>query len=234
MRLVPSRGQVKRDVSYEFMNRQMVWHAFTEFLLFLLPLLHARSVRRRIHKFLSYLNPSNILSLVPSPVTKHLGLASTLKGSTSTSKKRGKFWSLPVDQCAICAENASFNLNISEPANIFTTLAPLTTTAEESELEPPAYPIYIPYVASCGDIYCYGCIAERLMRAADDLDKESGWECLRCREEVTSAERYGVDAAEAESGSDYAFSSDIDFDATDMSGSIGSYSGSGLSAYQEE
>lgn len=29
MQLVPSRGQVKRDVSYEFMNRQMVWHAFT-------------------------------------------------------------------------------------------------------------------------------------------------------------------------------------------------------------
>lgn len=29
MRLVPSRGQVNRDVSYEFMNRQMVWHAFT-------------------------------------------------------------------------------------------------------------------------------------------------------------------------------------------------------------
>ena len=57
MRLVPSRRLVKRDVSYEFMNRQMVWHAFTvnsvtnlyslitdqfssqEFLLFLLPLL---------------------------------------------------------------------------------------------------------------------------------------------------------------------------------------------------
>lgn len=29
MRLVPSRRFVKRDVSYEFMNRQMVWHAFT-------------------------------------------------------------------------------------------------------------------------------------------------------------------------------------------------------------
>jgi hypothetical protein len=29
MRLVPSRRLVKRDVSYEFMNRQMVWHAFT-------------------------------------------------------------------------------------------------------------------------------------------------------------------------------------------------------------
>jgi hypothetical protein len=29
MRLGPLRRLVKRDVSYEFMNRQMVWHAFT-------------------------------------------------------------------------------------------------------------------------------------------------------------------------------------------------------------
>ena len=29
MSLAPSRRQVTRDISYEFMNRQMVWHAFT-------------------------------------------------------------------------------------------------------------------------------------------------------------------------------------------------------------
>ena len=29
MSLVPSRRLLQRDVSYEFMNRQMVWHAFT-------------------------------------------------------------------------------------------------------------------------------------------------------------------------------------------------------------
>jgi len=29
MRLVPSRRLIQKDVSYEFMNRQMVWHAFT-------------------------------------------------------------------------------------------------------------------------------------------------------------------------------------------------------------
>lgn len=29
MSLVPSRRTAKRDVSYEFMNRQMVWHTFT-------------------------------------------------------------------------------------------------------------------------------------------------------------------------------------------------------------
>ena len=29
MRLAPARRLIKRNVSYEFMNRQMVWHAFT-------------------------------------------------------------------------------------------------------------------------------------------------------------------------------------------------------------
>ena len=29
LRLVSARRVAKRDVSYEFMNRQMVWHAFT-------------------------------------------------------------------------------------------------------------------------------------------------------------------------------------------------------------
>ena len=29
MSLVPTSSQVKREVSYEYMNRQMVWHAFT-------------------------------------------------------------------------------------------------------------------------------------------------------------------------------------------------------------
>ncbi|KAJ3573346.1 hypothetical protein NP233_g2484 [Leucocoprinus birnbaumii] len=230
MRLVPSRGQVKRDISYEFMNRQMVWHAFTEFLLFLLPLLHARSVRRRVYKFLSYINPSNLAALISTSITTPLGLSSSQKSSAISSKKRGKFWSLPVDQCAICAENASFSLNVSEPTNMFTALVPQPSSSiDGSDQEPPAHPINIPYVASCGDIYCYSCIAERLMRTADDLDSEHGWECLRCLEEVTAADRYEVEVQEVESGSDYEFSSDIDLDATDMSGSMGSYSGSGIS-----
>jgi hypothetical protein len=29
MRLIPARKLIRRNVSYEFMNRQMVWHAFT-------------------------------------------------------------------------------------------------------------------------------------------------------------------------------------------------------------
>lgn len=67
------------------------------------------------------------------------------------------------------------------------------------------------------------------MRTADEGDDDSGWECLRCAEEVKEAHRYTVGVVENEpSESDYEFSSDIDM-GTDLSGSLGSYSESGFS-----
>ncbi|GLB33946.1 putative pex2 / Pex12 amino terminal region [Lyophyllum shimeji] len=221
MSLVPRRRFVKREVSYEFMNRQMVWHAFTEFLLFLLPLISARSIRRRMNRIASVISPSAVLS---SLGVKHTPDAKTVAGKAL--QKKGKYWSLPQDQCAICAENASMNLNISEPTNAFTTLtqAVVEDSAPVSETEPPAYPIYTPYLTSCGDIYCYSCIAERLMQAVDAAEDERGWTCLRCSSEVTSAERYIVEMGSDVSGSDYEFSSDIS-----GSASMGSYSESGWS-----
>ncbi|KAJ7178999.1 Pex12 amino terminal region-domain-containing protein [Mycena filopes] len=224
MSLVPARRLVKRDVSYEFMNRQMVWHAFTEFLLFLLPLVSARSIRRRIARVTSTISS---LLVPPRP------------SSQKSGPVHGKYWSLPRDQCAICAENASFSLNLAEPTNAFSTLtapslaqvsAPENTP--NSDTEPPLHPINTPYMASCGDVYCYHCLAERMMRAADE-DEHQKWECLRCAQRVESADRLvvEVDSGGSEvSGSDYDFSSDMDV--TDMSGSIlsmGSYSESGLS-----
>lgn len=68
-----------------------------------------------------------------------------------------------------------------------------------------------------------------MIRAADNLDEEQGWECLRCAEKVTSAYRYEVGVTEVESGSDYEFGSDIDLDATDMSESMSIRSESGCS-----
>lgn len=65
----------------------------------------------------------------------------------------------------------------------------------EGDGESP-YPITTPYLASCGHTYCYACLAERMLRAADDSSR--GWTCLRCAEEVRSADRYML---ENESGS---------------------------------
>jgi len=221
--LVPSRRFVKREVSYEFMNRQMVWHAFTEFLLFLLPLLSARSIRRRINRIANYISPSTILSSLTGKSNSSSSDAEPTTGNAP--QKRGKYWSLPQDQCAICAENASLNLNISDSSNAFTafTAGSVEDSSPGSDTEPPAFPIYNPYLASCGDIYCYHCVAERLIQAADSEDDLS-WTCLRCSAGVKSAERYAVEMGSDVSGSDYEFSSDIS-----GSASMGSYSESGWS-----
>ncbi|KAG6903498.1 hypothetical protein C0995_005521 [Termitomyces sp. Mi166 len=217
MSLVPARQLTKREVSYEFMNRQMVWHAFTEFLLFLLPLINARNLRRRVSRVINYISPLNLLS--------SLSPKYNVSTSKDASQKRGKYWSLPQDQCAICTENASLNLNLSESSNAFTVLAmtPTEASSMDSDSEPPAFPIYNPYLASCGDIYCYHCIAEQLIQTADSGEDELGWTCLRCNAYVRSADRYVVEMGSDATGSDYEFTS------ISGSASIGSYSESGWS-----
>jgi peroxin-2 len=225
------------------MNRQMVWHAFTvgvtcpyasyaylpelsskEFLLFLLPLIPARSIRGRLARLSSY----TLESLASHPIFSGIR-EDHFKSLQGKNKKRGKYWSLPLDQCAICAENASFSLSItdsnttsvSEPSPSSTSTTPQQDSTG-SEGEPPAYPLYTPYRASCGDVYCYHCIVECMMRVADE--GEEAWECLRCGEGVRQADRFIVDSA-----SDVSGSGDSDVDFTDLSGSVESYSNSGLS-----
>jgi len=211
--LVPTSSQVKRQVSYEFMNRQMVWHAFTEFLLFLLPLINKRSVQRRITRLISRLTLPAMLS-------------NSSQGTLRTPlRKHGKYEVLPADQCAICAENAAYTLNLGYAADAFSVASAAEGASETPRGdEVPPFPIYIPYITSCGHVYCYHCITERMMRTVDE-GLEPGWECLRCAESVKSADRLeGSIPAHSDTMSDYEFSSDIDV--TDMSGSASSYMGS--------
>ncbi|KAI6035127.1 Pex12 amino terminal region-domain-containing protein [Pisolithus orientalis] len=213
--LVSTRSKITREVSYEFMNRQMVWHAFTEFLLFLVPLISPRTLQRRFAKLLSRLTSAVLPSSSDYKVQQ---------------RKRGKYETLPADQCAICAENASYTLGLGY-SNTLTTLAPYSSAQESishpaSVDEVPAFPIYTPYITSCGHLYCYYCISERMMRTADE-GSETGWECLRCAEHVRSADRWEAEvsvARDSASGSDYEFSSE--FGNTDLSGSVSSYLGS--------
>ncbi|KAI0081839.1 hypothetical protein K474DRAFT_1635257 [Panus rudis PR-1116 ss-1] len=219
MRLISSRRLTKRDVSYEFMNRQMVWHAFTEFLLFLLPLINVRALRRRLIRAYSHLTSSSIL---PSPMRSVLGLAPHDTLPSGKRIQRGKYWSLPLDQCAICYEDAATNLNISDASNAFNSLTlpsysasaltaePPSETENASE-EPPTHPINIPYATSCGHIYCYTCLATRMVRTADErTGVDPGgthWECLRCGEGVADADRVELDVEFDSSDSEFGLSS---------------------------
>ncbi|KAI0320678.1 Pex12 amino terminal region-domain-containing protein [Amylostereum chailletii] len=201
LQLVPVRRLAKRDVSYEFMNRQMVWHAFTEFLLFVLPLLPHRTLRRVVSSAVSAASHplTTISPLLPRRAQALMGLGPSSSGGTGEipAQRRGKYWGLPDNECAICHENAAFNLNLSDPAQalsqagqyVMQTPGPPTTTPDE----PPTYAVNTPYSASCGHVYCYVCLSDKMLRAADAGG--GPWECLRCTERVSSAERvYGKEA----------------------------------------
>ena len=223
-----------------------------EFLLFLLPLINTRALRRRVANALSSIpSPAAIL---PGPIRKMTGLSASSDKSEKQAR-RGKYWALAPEQCAICAENASTNL--SDPAGAlesraalptYSTAAPPSSDASTSAAPagppsddaPPAYPVHNPYVTSCGHVYCYYCVSERMMRAADERTGVGAggrlWECLRCAEGVRGAERLEARAEgpeyesgvedEVESSPEFG-SEDIDY--SEMSGSVGTYSESGLS-----
>lgn len=236
MKLVPSRRLVRRSVSYDFMNRQMVWHAFTvcshphmhtsicfgpgfpnyeeqEFLIFLLPLLPHRKLRRVAGTAVgAVMHPLDTLyTVIPSSARLAFGLATAYDDDGRQKGVHGKLTHLPEDECAICYENAATTLNIVEDIQPQSTPSDIRPTSVARKSEPPTHPLTTPYRASCGHIYCYACVAEKLLRAAD----EGGgpWECLRCGMPVLGAERFrvenmypvpeGDDTSAEEWGSDY-------------------------------
>ncbi|KAG0325423.1 peroxisome assembly protein (Peroxin-2) [Podila humilis] len=77
MRLVYAERNSNRQASFEFLNRQMVWHAFTEFLMFLMPLINVSKLKRNVKRMLL---PAALMS-----ANEHAAL--------------------PVHICAICHEN---------------------------------------------------------------------------------------------------------------------------------
>ncbi|CAH1763152.1 2840_t:CDS:2 [Entrophospora sp. SA101] len=79
MRLVYARRAINRQVSFDFLNRQLVWQTFTEFLLFLMPLIKLRKVKNILKR-----------NLLPASYTKSRTLDF-----------------LPLHICAICHENQS-------------------------------------------------------------------------------------------------------------------------------
>ena len=155
------------------------------------------------------MHPLDTLSaVIPSSASLALGLAAhdddDGRQRAVQLPRRGKLAHLPEDECAICYENVVGDIQPQSVSDIH-----LTGTARKDEL--PTHPLTTPYRASCGHVYCYTCVAEKLLRAAD----EGGgpWECLRCGMPVLGAERFhvenmywateGDDASAEEWGSDY-------------------------------
>lgn len=167
MRLAPATDQVNRIVSLEYLNRQLVWHAFTEFLLFLLPLVGINRWRRWLSR----------------TWRKTKDLVST-SGTEDDGEKKGEYAFLPERTCAICYQDQ----------NAATTENEVMAAAASSSgvVGSAATDITNPYeTVPCGCIYCYVCLAKRI-----EQEEGEGWTCLRCGELVKECQAWNGDVLE--------------------------------------
>ncbi|KAM0287974.1 hypothetical protein ACHAQH_000041 [Verticillium albo-atrum] len=138
MRLAPPTSQVSREVSFEYLNRQLVWHAFTEFLLFVLPLVGIHRWRRWIAR----------------TWRKTKGIIKT--NGEEDGVKKGEFAFLPERTCAICYQDQN---------TLATENDVMAAAASSGVVGSAQTDITNPYeTMPCGCVYCFVCLATRLER----------------------------------------------------------------------
>lgn len=171
LRLVPSSNQTSREVSFEYLNRQLVWHAFTEFLLFLLPLVGITRWRRWISRFW---RKGNLL------------LTKLRTGNAETEDegeiRKGELGFLPERTCAICYQDQT-------PAGGNNEQDMISAGANTGIIGNASTDITNPYAAiPCECIYCYACLAQRI-----EAEEGDGWLCLRCGKLIKECQPWNGD-----------------------------------------
>ncbi|RYP54810.1 hypothetical protein DL769_010283 [Monosporascus sp. CRB-8-3] len=167
MRLAPPTSQVSREVSFEYLNRQLVWHAFTEFLLFVLPLVGINRWRRWLSR--TWRKTKEII---------YVG------GDGDGEKKRGEYAFLPERTCAICYQDQNSAASETEVLAAAAASSGVVGSAQTDVTNPYE-------TMPCACIYCYVCLATRLER-----EEGEGWTCLRCGELVKECKPWSGDVLE--------------------------------------
>ncbi|KAK6379041.1 peroxisome assembly protein (Peroxin-2) [Exophiala oligosperma] len=169
LRLVSPSNQVSREVSFEYLNRQLVWHAFTEFLLFLLPLVGISRWRKWLAR--AWKKTKDAMR------------------SDSTDEDEGKIKSgplsfLPERTCAVCYEEQ--NPTSTSEAEILGA----NTGAGGGVIGSATTDVVNPYETTpCGCIYCFVCIAKKI-----EAEEGGGWTCLRCGEIIYKCQPWNGDS----------------------------------------
>lgn len=175
MRLAPPTSQVSREVSFEYLNRQLVWHAFTEFLLFVLPLIGINKWRRWL---------SRAWRRTKGAITSGGGT----DDDAEAEEKKGEFSFLPERTCAICYQDQNSASTEQEV---------LAAAASSGVVGSAQTDITNPYEAiPCGCVYCFVCLATRI-----EGEEGEGWTCLRCGEVVKECKPWSGDVLEPPSKS---------------------------------
>ncbi|GJN70311.1 peroxisome assembly protein [Purpureocillium lilacinum] len=171
MRLAAPTSQVSREVSFEYLNRQLVWHAFTEFLLFVLPLIGINRWRRWLSR--TWRKTKEIIHTGPT------------SGDGSDAAARGEYAFLPERTCAICYQDQ--NDAATTETEVLAAAASSGGVIGSAQTD-----VTNPYeTIPCGCVYCFVCLATRLER-----EEGEGWTCLRCGEHVKECRPWSGDVLE--------------------------------------
>jgi peroxin-2 len=134
------------------------------------------------------------LSYVPLPsfVRPLLGMSNEKGISTAQAEKQGPYWSLRPSECAICTEEAEPTISHIIAPDASERALEISASEKWMPDTPPTHPLNTPYITSCGHAYCYVCVADRMLRTADDTG--GPWECLRCLTPVVRIHRADSDS----------------------------------------
>ncbi|KAM3436367.1 hypothetical protein MY4824_004335 [Beauveria thailandica] len=171
MRLAPPTSQVSREVSFEYLNRQLVWHAFTEFLLFVLPLIGINRWRRWLSR--TWRKTKEIVSTS--------GAAGAAEDGDGAS---GEYGFLPERTCAICYQDQNEATTENEIMAAAAASSGVVGSAQTDVTNPYE-------TIPCGCVYCFVCLATRLER-----EEGEGITCLRCGEHVKECRPWDGDVVE--------------------------------------
>ncbi|CAI6334892.1 unnamed protein product [Periconia digitata] len=182
LRLTPTSHSTSREVSFEYLNRQLVWHAFTEFLLFLLPLVGISRWRRILARTWRKLRTSTLTLL-------GLKTSSPSIEDDDDPTPAGELSFLPERTCAICYRDQ--NPPTATEQDILA-----QSTSGGGVVGSAATDITNPYeTVPCGCIYCFACLAQRIAN-----EEGEGWTCLRCGEIVKECMPWDGDVVETRRG----------------------------------
>lgn len=206
LKIIPSSSMLTRMVSYEFMNRQLVWSSMAVRPLPALRLclrVRLTSVYCSVQTFLPHAMPylailgsslstlrqslsSSIRLLTDAPDYKTLSLSSSSPLADRPLSLKGPYALLPKESCAICYSKLSPLEHLPSIPPLSTTPLSPPLTAEQRE----STRVHLAVRASCRSEceYCYFCLGEALVRTEESermgLGSVGGWPCLRCGELV--------------------------------------------------
>ena len=175
LRLMPTASQVSREVSFEYLNRQLVWHAFTEFLLFLLPLVGISRWRRW-------------LARAWRKARTFISRPGTDDRSDEIARTKGELGFLPERTCAVCYQDQNPSTTSENE------VAAISASATSGVIGSAQTDITNPYEGlPCGCVYCFVCLAQRL-----EGEDGEGWVCLRCGEIIKECRPWSGDVVTSE------------------------------------